>query len=277
MLTETSLKEQLRGIAENGYEVPDRIDPFQFALEMLAHLGSIDSELRDDLIFSTLSTWIDRDLFDSEQLRHFLSVLTDQDHLFNGNGEENTDSVFARSFSALLLQPIIAAHRRAPFLIEDELQETLTRVLSYLDSERDLRGYDREKGWAHSVAHTADVLDELAKCKELGQPDLFRILQSIAGKVGTGNGVYSFEEDERLVTAVASILDRGVLKESHVDEWIAGLVHITQTPEVLPETDYQFVNVKSFLRSLYFRILDREELEHICKTTRAALREISRF
>ncbi|WKL05120.1 DUF2785 domain-containing protein [Paenibacillus amylolyticus] len=31
--------------------------------------------------------------------------------------------------------------------------------------ERDYRGYDEEKGWAHAIAHAADVLDDLAQCK----------------------------------------------------------------------------------------------------------------
>ena len=277
MLTETTLKKQLRSIVENEYEVPDQIEPFQFALEMLAHIGSTDNELRDDFIYSTLWTWIDGDIFDVEQLRHFLSVLMDKKHLFNRIGEQQTDSVFARAFSALSLQPILSVHRRKPFLTGDEVREIKKKILLYFNDERDIRGYVKDKGWAHAVAHTADLLDELGQCEELGQSDLAEILYAISGKVGVKESVYACEEDERMVTAVISIFNRELLTELEIKEWLSSFMSTAQITDILPESVYQFVNIKNFLRSLYFRVLEQEKFEYIRQATNAVLCEISRF
>ncbi len=50
MPTENELKQQLQAIAANEYRVPDHIDYWQVTQDMLVHIGSIDPELRDDLI-----------------------------------------------------------------------------------------------------------------------------------------------------------------------------------------------------------------------------------
>lgn len=48
-----NLKEKLIAITENGYQAPP--DTFQLAQEMIHNIGSVDAELRDDLIYTTLS------------------------------------------------------------------------------------------------------------------------------------------------------------------------------------------------------------------------------
>ncbi|MBD8048284.1 MAG: DUF2785 domain-containing protein [Clostridium argentinense] len=45
-------------------------------------------------------------------------------------GEEKTDSVFTRSFSALIVTVIIYFHRRESFLSESELKMLKKRLLS---------------------------------------------------------------------------------------------------------------------------------------------------
>ena len=37
------------------------------------------------------------------------------------------------------------------------------KLISYVNREKDVRGYVREKGWAHCMAHVADAFDELVK------------------------------------------------------------------------------------------------------------------
>ncbi|MDD5369725.1 MAG: hypothetical protein PHQ40_11605 [Anaerolineaceae bacterium] len=91
------LKEQLQAIAQNNYLLPENIQAFPLALDMLDQIGSPDSELRDDLIYSSSATWILRlHLFNGDQLRQLLSIALDDQHLFYAIGETNTDSVFTR-------------------------------------------------------------------------------------------------------------------------------------------------------------------------------------
>jgi hypothetical protein len=51
-----NLKEKLILIKENDYEAPPNAP--QLMQEMINNIGSLDAELRDDLIYTTLSHWI---------------------------------------------------------------------------------------------------------------------------------------------------------------------------------------------------------------------------
>lgn len=101
MLTESLLKQQLRTIVDHNYMLSQETDAFQLAQSMLAHIGTVDPELRDDLIYATLATWIMKPMFTPDQLRWLLNCSMDEEHLFYRIGEQATDSVFTRTFSAL--------------------------------------------------------------------------------------------------------------------------------------------------------------------------------
>ena len=164
MYTETDLKDQLQSIAQNKFSVSPSIEPFELALKMVNHIGSPDSQLRDDLIYTAFATWIlEYKLFNGEQLRQLLASVLDDKHMFYCIGEENTDSVFTRSFSVLLLPLILIANREERFLTDTHIQQIKTKLLQYLDGEKDLRGYVEGSGWAHAVAHVADTFDDLVQ------------------------------------------------------------------------------------------------------------------
>lgn len=95
------LKEKLILIKENGYLAPP--EPFQLVQEMIHNIGSVDAELRDDLIYETLSQWIPGKVLTTNELLQLLSVILDSDHLLYKLGESDTDSVFTRSFSMLVI------------------------------------------------------------------------------------------------------------------------------------------------------------------------------
>jgi hypothetical protein len=275
-LSERALKDQLYDIVEDEYRLPEQADAMARAMEMLPHIGSPDSELRDDLIYMILAKWVMADLFTAEQLTALLTIYTDDAHLFYKIGERGTDSVFTRSFSMLGIPPILAAHRKRPFLTPTELRQLKTRILEYLAQEQDLRGYvtEEDKGWAHAAAHTADCLDELAQCPELNAADLLDILQAIRAKIGTPLTVYVYEEGERMVYPVLACLKRKLLREAEVKAWLAGFVPLCQGTEPFPDVYRQALNVKLFLRSLYFRAKKPETVEAIGEKSAHALRNL---
>jgi hypothetical protein len=256
-LSEQALKERLLPLAEDEFKVPEGADVYQRTLEMLPHIGSVDSELRDDLIYGALVAWMldEAELYSEAQYKEILAVALDDMHLFYRLGEQDTDSVFTRTFSMLLLPLLLIAHRRRPFLSREELLHVKERVLAYLAGEQDFRGYVEEddKGWAHAVAHAADALDDLARCKELNATDLLDILQAIREKVANAHLVYNFEEDERLTIPVFACLERKLLKEADVKTWLNSFIPLAQEKEPFPASYRQALNIKMFLRSLYFR------------------------
>jgi hypothetical protein len=278
MSTESELKSRLQSIAANDYRVPDGAphggDYWQVSLAMLAHLGAIDPELRDDLIYTTFTTWARAELYTPDQYRALLSTTLDQDHVFLGLGERDTDSVFTRSFSILFAVLPIYHHRLTPIFTQHELRATLDQVLNYFAREADLRGYVDGKGWAHAVAHTADLLDEFAQCEEIDRDGLLRILDAIKAKLLAADVVFIAEEDERLAYAVLSLFGRGVLIERDIEPWIKSFAPIERTAEGWRT---RHITVKHFLRSLYFQAKYRHIAEWICAPIDETLYAITRF
>ncbi len=280
-LSERALKDQLYDIADNEFALPDQAKAISRALEMLPHLGSPDAELRDDLIYSTLATWILADQFEDDDLKTLLKQLLTEEHLFYKLGETGTDSVFMRSFSVLLLPLILSRHRERPFLMPYELRELKVKLLDYLEREQDLRGFvldedeaGEPKGWAHAVAHTADALDDLVQCKDMGSEELLEILEAIRRKAAEPTVVFVYAEDERLVTPVIAALGRKVLKPAEVQSWLDGFVPLAQQKEPFPNCYRQAQNVKGFLRSLYFRARKPETADQIGENSANVLADL---
>jgi hypothetical protein len=128
-------------------------------------------------------------------------------------------------------------------------------VLRYAGLEHDLRGYVEDKGWAHAVAHTADALDELARCDEVGREGLLEILETVRYLVIQAPGVFGHDEDERLSVAVMGVLERGILVLSDWGDWLANLVQTAkESGKPFPQSYYCLLNGKHFLRCVYFRV-----------------------
>ena len=85
-----------------------------------------------------------------------------------GLGERDTDSVFRRSFSALMLGECIAPRQRRPLVAGGKVLDWGDRVATWLLREHDLRGFVPGKGWAHAVAHGADAIGALAQSPHVG-------------------------------------------------------------------------------------------------------------
>lgn len=273
MLPENELKQQLQTVAANEYHMPADVDYWQVTQAMLAHIGAIDPELRDELIYMTFVKWAQAELYTVEQYRALLTAALDAQHLFFHLGEHDTDTVFTRAFSALLAVLPIYNHRQQPFLSPDEVRETLDKVLDYFARENDLRSYVEGKGWADAVAHTADLLDELAQCEEVQREGLLRILEAIQAKAATGGTFYTAEEDERLAYATLSLLSRDLLLEREVELWIKSFAPI----ERVGNWRQQHLNTKNFLRSLYFQARYRHIAEWIGASIDETLYAITRF
>ena len=273
---ENNLKAILKEIKEDNYEVLATIDVNELILRMMDNIGSLDIELREKLINSTMYHWIMKNKIPDKKLIEVLKMSIDKNHLFFGIGEKGTDSVFTRTFSILLIPLILIKHRESNFLSKEEIKVVYVKVVDYFLKEKDLRGYVEHKGWAHSVAHAEDVLDDLALCSEIEYKELLYILEIIKEKVCISNYVYINEEDERLVTAVISIINRGLISDKELCKWINSFSNYKKTG-LYPEDDNLLTNVKSFLRSLYFRIIKLENKKSLVEGIRKGLEIISNF
>jgi len=255
MLNEVQLKEKLEILARNKFRLAENDDLSEIIPAMLKYIGSVDSDLRDELIYSAFATWIVHDNAISQaQLRSLLPIVLDEQHILYKLGEQNTDSVFTRTFSMLLLPLLLIAHRSQPFLSAPEIDQIKEKLLYYLENEKDRRGFVSEKGWAHAIAHAADALDDLAQCSEMNKSDLAEILEAIRKVICIEGTAYVHLEDERMVTAVIAVLNRQLLTDAEIIQWLEGFSTRTLTVTSAPERHTIRANVKNFLQSLYFRL-----------------------
>jgi hypothetical protein len=247
-----------KSIQQNDFAIPEGYTVEQLTSELLSYLGSPDPELRDDFTLPILAYWMYRGHYPAVDLRMIIARLGE--NLTAGIGEDGTDSVFLRSFSALLLAEMVNFDNKHPYLEESEVRMLLLQALAYLGAEQDGRGYISGKGWAHACAHTADWLMVLARSRKIGAADLERVLRGISAKIlSINNPVYIHDEDERLVNAVGEILKRDILTLEPLSSWLDGLAHpasFTWEEAFLTEGGGRAChNTKCFMRSLYLRLL----------------------
>jgi hypothetical protein len=241
------------GAVPEGHTV-DELTP-----ELLALLGSTDPILRDEVAYPILDTWIHSGAYSDDRLRALLDQLGE--NLTAGLGEQDTDSVFLRTFSILVINEILEEDNLRPFLSEAEVRSWLERALAYLADERDLRGYVPGKGWAHSAAHTADTLWVLSRSRYLGAPELERLLAAVANKIVTPVAhIYLHLEDERLAAAVSSALRRDLLELPFLSAWLDRLAHPVGEKRWIETVDdpaqaAAYHNARNFLRSLHIQLV----------------------
>lgn len=270
-----AFKNLLRTIKDNNYEVPDGIRPFDLSLEMMDYLGDTDGELRDILALSILENWMLKDILSIEEIHEIIHISLDEKHLMYGLGRID-DSVFARTFSVLIIAIAVYKHRNNRYLSKEEVSNILEKVIKFYNEDKDVRGYIEGKGWAHGAAHGADALDELARCEEVGYEDLKRILDAIHKKINIGYYGYIHQEDERMVTAVSAVLERKLIPEAEITEWIDSFKEITKIGQYPHDMIIQ-VNIRNFLRSLYFRLIGKSEYDNIVNKIREILEKTNRF
>lgn len=246
-----------QGIINNDFALPGGHAIENLTDELLGYFGSTDPLLRDEFGYAILVNWMEKGFIGPEILRDMIPKMVA--NLRVGIGEQATDSIFLRSFSVLHLATLIAHDNEKPYLSMAEVRQVLEAGLDYFQAERDLRGMVGEKGWAHSVAHTGDLLKFLSRNVHLNAADVERILHAITAKLTTITPtVFAYGEDDRLAHVLDAILKRHLLSLETLTIWIEHLGESTKTRLRMAEngTDGYATsqNVRNFLRALYFQI-----------------------
>lgn len=242
-------REFWRGIVKNHYAVPPGQDPFPLAQELSGYLGSTDAELRDDLAYSILNTWIaEQRRLSSEQLLTFLEKW--QANLRVGIGEVGTDSVFLRAFSVIGLATLAERDLKDPFLGRERFRTLLNNGLTYLHDERDLRGFDEKKGRMHATGHTADLLAELSRNRFFTRNDQERVLAAIAQRLATADKIYTDGEQDRLANVAATVVARQDFDRELWHAWVADIDKGDQA--VFDESPPKLEAVRRFTNDTYF-------------------------
>jgi uncharacterized protein DUF2785 len=239
-------------VIESGLAVPDDRPLTDLTAELVEMLGATDPLLRDGVAFEVLGHWIAEGVYDD-----LLASLGDSVSrgLVVGIGETHTDTVFRRSFSALVLTSCIERDNRAHLLPVDVVMRWAERALTWFAHERDDRGWVEGSGWAHSVAHGADLIGAIAASRRLGEPHLGVLLDVVAERLAATTEYLHAGEDDRLALAVLTVVQRELLPVELLETWletVAGLTEQTrETPLGYAGPTPAAHNATHLLRALY--------------------------
>ena len=262
-------------LRSSGFKLPPGEPALPLALEAAALLGSTDSELRDDIAYEALETWVYRQQrLSSAELGRLRTVLSANAR--QGLGEETGDGLFLRSFSLLALAVLAAEDLKRPFLDEQQFDALLDLAFTELASERDLRGYVAGKGWGHATAHCADLMKFLARSHWLRTEQQPRIVDAVAGRLRSAGLVFVWGEDARLAAALSSLAQR---PDADPAPFLAWFQRLRAEHEALwsgPLEPARYVPVRAQLNALNALAadLDTESASASAGTIRTGLRSL---
>lgn len=225
------------------------------SLQLLNCLANPDAKIRDGIAFETLSFWLRND--------HLSNVihLKMYDYLTNVLTSKVKDSngVY-QSFSMLMLSEVARVDRKTPFLTGVQRDRLVIIGTNFLTNLRDYRGFTDNVGWRHGIAHSSDLMLQLALNPKITKAQLDTMLDALASQV-TANDQHAYihGEPKRIAMAVLYIF----LKKQHsVEEWNKWLSSvITSSPFNQWQDVYKsekgltkLHNTQSFLFSLYATI-----------------------
>ena len=201
------------------FEVPADRPLDDLTAELTTMLGSTRPEVRDGTAYPALATWIDRGVYDD-----LLSGLGDGmvTGLSVGMGETGTDTVFRRSFSALILAECLERDNEQHLLPGAKIMDWGDRIAVWFLSERDSRGFITGKGWAHAIAHGADTIGALGESPHLAGAEHAVLLDVLAERLlqQPADEPLAAGEPDRMAHAAMRILRRNTLGVDLLEPWV---------------------------------------------------------
>jgi hypothetical protein len=242
-----------QSVVSGGMGVPSSRKLSDLTAELGEMLGDPDPEIRDGLAFPILAAWVSNGVYDDllKRLGDGICTLMEE-----GVGEVLTDRVYQRSFAALLMAEIIERDNRTDLLDERTILGWGDRISRWLLAEKDVRGFDPEKGWAHAVAHGADALSALARSPRVDGPGLVFLLDVIADRVLKPTPeFYVAGETDRLALAAMDALRRNQVELDSLEPWLTRLAARARPDVDDPMHPFRVNgNVQSFLRAFYLQL-----------------------
>jgi len=239
-------------VVTEGHRVPHDRPLDDLTAELVTMLGSPDPHLRDRVGYQTLATWIERGVYDE-----LLTGLGDgmAAGLENGLGDRQDDTVFRRSFSALLLAECVARDNEQRLLPDSRILRWGDRIAAWYVRELDLRGWVPGKGWAHAVAHGADAIGVLARSATFDVPELTVLLDVLADRLLLPTDeLFVAGEPDRMAAAALHVLHRNLVPLEALEPWVGRLAN-AGTSSADDNAFPSRYNVQAFLRALHLQLV----------------------
>ena len=234
--------------------------------EMLNNIGNLDSELRDNLIYGVLAEALQEDSLTIIQKKEIWSYISEKNLIVIGITEIESDMIFTRSFAVLILTSLLANDATTHFLSEAELKKSFELALTYLKDEKDTRDYIVEKGWAHGLAHGADLLTFTVSHPSFSFNLSEKVLKSLTKVIFRPTTPFNFGEEDRLSQVIIALVDRHPEALELLIPWLRALENdlFNLAGRETYTLAYSHIHFKyySFVQSIYFRLLAEDEVKY---------------
>lgn len=224
----------------------------EMTVELVEMLGEPDPYPREELAGQILMTWITNGVYDD-----LLPGVGDGmcEGLTIGIGTDGTDTIFRRSYSAVILTAVLARDNKIHSVHPATVLRWGDQGLGWLVRERDLRGFVTGKGWANAVAHGAGFVGALARSRHLDEGGLMVILDAVADRL-LAPTPYSLTqgEDDRLAHATMALLHRNVVDMALLGPWVERIAALWKADADGPRAP-QVGNAIGFVRALHAQLL----------------------
>ena len=250
------MMEILSGLKKQNYELDDRQDMEVILKLMLDNIGHSNPDIRDELIYPILANWVyEKDYLSNERVSQLFDQLLDENFLFYKIDQEDDQAIYRRSFSSLALTPILHRHEREACLSDQQMSSFRHAMIDYIGREHDFTGYDKERGWAHALAHWSDASIFLTQGIEDKSAIRATCLQAIQETYLRVSELFTREEDERLCNnLVYEYIEEGDLSLKEFKDWLSGFEKVLAGEKTIIQASRR-LNIKNLMRSLYFRLV----------------------
>ena len=209
-------KDDLKRIKQSEFKDVTDEEVNEFALNLLSCVGDPDPEIRDGIVYESLSFLLRNEkLSDATKIKLTTSLLD----VLQGPDDKKG---FLKPFAALDLSELARADRIRPYLNTEQRASLVSTTATYMRQIDDYRGYDNKVGWRHAVAHTSDIMLQLSLNDNVTIQQLLGLSQALATQVSPDNGhAYIHGESERLARPILYMARRGKLSQLEWDTWFA--------------------------------------------------------
>ncbi|WP_110498056.1 DUF2785 domain-containing protein [Bacillus sp. 196mf] len=273
------LQQGLEQLQQNDYMQIQHIDLQELTLQMLQHIGTPDRYMREMLLYKCFAYIIQKGFLPIEHIKVLATTCLHDDFLYLDITQPGTDSVFTRSYTALLMALIIQFDHTHVSLSDEMLYKIKDAFIQYMNVETDYRSYIPDKGWAHAIAHGADALHAIALHPKMMGHYEEEIIHCLVNKIFIHDNIYHYYEEERIATPLLAMIHHGFSSDrfiSLVDKKIQRLPQIKKKLS-LPEYFALCANVKNFIRTLFFKVREHPQYHSFLLQIEKIIKEFAQY
>ena len=185
---------------------------------ILINIGHMESAVRDQQNYRLFIQLLSESTIPATILHHYVDYLSADKGLLFEFTTADPSAVIQRSYSALFLTAIVNADRQLSILTAKEVEQLTNAAIQLFAKEQDFRSYiDETTGWAHSIAHTADLICAIIQHPHFDIRFTSHILQAIRTNLWKGY-VFQDDEEERFTKIVMALMAKGI-EDALFNEW----------------------------------------------------------